>query len=187
MYVVPVSADSELVLLPVDAADEVTALVQRNQDRLARWKDWVAEPLSVERSREWLQERIDDFASGRRIGTYLRVDEELVGSVDMVIRGHIGEVGYWLDAAYEGRGLASAAVRALLDIGFGQRALERVELRTSPLNLRSRALATRLGFRYEGTLRHAVARPACDGSQAFEDAILYALLADEWLSEQAGQ
>jgi ribosomal-protein-serine acetyltransferase len=182
MYVVPVTADAELVLLPVDAAEEVTALVQRNQDRLARWEDWIAEPLSVERSRQWLQERLDDFAAGTRIGTYLRVGGVLAGSVTLSISGHRGEIGYWLDGAYEGQGLATAAARALLDIGFGQRELERIELRTSALNISSRALATRLGFRYEGTLRHAIVRSTGNGNRAFEDEVLYALLAGDWVA-----
>jgi ribosomal-protein-serine acetyltransferase len=176
MYVVPISAQAELVLLPVRAAEEVTALVQRNQDRLACWEDWVTGPLSVERSRQWLQDRLDDFAAGTRIGTYLRVDGVLVGSVALSISGHRGEIGYWLDAAHEGRGLATAASRALLDIGFAQRQLERIELRTSALNTRSRALATRLGFRYEGTLRHAIALPA----GGFHDEVIYGLLRTEW-------
>jgi ribosomal-protein-serine acetyltransferase len=184
MYVVPISEEAELVLLPVSAAEALTALVERNRDRLSEWEDWATRPFSVERSREWLRERIDDFVSGKRIGTYLRVDEELAGSIGLGIRGHVGEVGYWLDSAYEGRGLASAGVRALLDVGFGQRALERIELRTSVRNFRSRALATGVGFVHEGTLRHAIARPGRDGVAVFEDEAIYALLAAEWTRAQ---
>jgi ribosomal-protein-serine acetyltransferase len=176
LYVVPIDDSAELVLLPVTAASDVSALVQRNADRLAPWMSWLAEPFSVERSRSWLQECIDEFVAGRCIGTYLRVGDELAGWASLDVRGHVGEVGYWLDAACEGRGLATAAVRALLDIGFGQRALERIELRAAPANDRSRALAARLGFQHEGTLRHAIRRPA----GGFEDEVLYAMLAQDW-------
>jgi ribosomal-protein-serine acetyltransferase len=182
MYVVPIDDAAELVLLPVSAAADVAALVQRNVGRLAPWVSWLAEPFSVERSRAWLQECIDDFMAGRRIGTYVRVDDELAGWTALDIRGHIGEVGYWLDAAYEGRGLATAAVRTLLDLGFGSRALERMELRASSANERSRALASRVGFRYEGTLRHAIARASGNGRRRFEDEVLYAMLAEEWVA-----
>ena len=158
---------------------------QRNVDRLARWESWIDEPFTVERSRIWLQACLDDFVAGRRIGTFLRVGGELAGWAALDIRGHIGEVGYWLDAAYEGRGMATSAVRALLDVAFGQRGLERVELRTSPANDRSRALAMRLSFRFEGILRHAIARPAVNGDRAFEDETLYAMLAEDWIAAHA--
>ena len=189
MYVVPVDEAAELVLLPVSAAEDVTALVERNRVRLARWESWAARPLSVERSREWLQQRIDAFTAGTRIATYLRVDGELAGSVGLAIRAHVGEVGYWLDKACEGRGVATAAVRALLAVGFGQRALERIELRTSTLNVRSRALATRLGFVHEGTLRHAIESPVeCrHANDAFEDEAVYGLLAREWVDAAAAR
>ena len=62
------------VLLPVTAAEEVSALVQRNRERLAPWMNWVAEPFTAERARDWLRECIDEFVTGRRIGTYLHVD-----------------------------------------------------------------------------------------------------------------
>lgn len=184
MYVVPVDDSAELVLLPVTAAADVCALVQRNRDRLAPWMSWVAGSFTAERGRSWLQACIDEFVAGRRIGTYLRVDGELAGWAALDVRGHIGEVGYWLDAAYEGCGLASRAVTALLHVGFGQRELERVELRTAPGNVRSQAVANRLGFEYEGTLRHAAARPRPDG-QVFEDELLYALLAADWIASRA--
>jgi ribosomal-protein-serine acetyltransferase len=178
VYVVPISDSAELVLPPVSTAEEVSALVLRNADRLRRWESWDPDRFTVEHSRAWLQACIDDFAAGRRIGTYVRVAEELAGWASLDIRGHIGEVGYWLDAGYEGQGLATSAVRTLLDLAFGQRALERVELRTSIANDRSRAVAMRLGFRYEGTLRHAIRLPA----GGFEDEMLFALLAEEWVA-----
>ena len=184
MYIVPIDDSVELVLLPVTAAEEVSTLVQRNRERLAPWMNWVAEPFTAERARDWLRECIDEFVTGRRIGTYLRVDGELAGWAALDIRGHVGVVGYWLDAAYEGRGLASRAITALLNVGFGQRELERIELRTVPANARSQRVASRLGFQHEGTLRHAVARPQADG-QVFEDELLFALLAGEWVAARS--
>ena len=87
----------------------------------------------------------------------------------------MGEVGYWLDAEHEGRGIASRAVAALVRAGFRERRLARVELRTAMDNARSRALAERLGFHREGILRNA---------QAFADRrvdmAIYAVLAREW-------
>jgi ribosomal-protein-serine acetyltransferase len=101
----------------------------------------------------------------------------LAGSVSLRIDRYSrsGEIGYWIDGSYEGRGLVSKAVAAVLDQAFGPLGLDRVVLHTDPANERSRALAGRLGFTEEGLLRRALAFP---GER--RDRAVYGLLADEW-------
>ena len=91
-----------------------------------------------------------------------------------------GEIGDRIDGGYEGRGLASRAVAAVLDHAFGALGIERVSLHTEPANQRSRALARRLGFVEEGLLRQGLAFP--DGRR---DEVVYGLLASEWRDASA--
>lgn len=86
-----------------------------------------------------------------------------------------GDIGYWIDGAYEGRGLTYTAAAAVLDEAFGRLQLDRVGLHTELGNDRSRALARRLGFVEEGVLRKAIASPA-----ERRDQVAYGLLAAEW-------
>ena len=65
------------------------------------------------------------------------------------------EVGYWLAEELQGRGLVTRACRALVAHAFGSMDVHRVEIRAGVDNRRSRAVAERLGFRHEGTLREA--------------------------------
>ena len=65
------------------------------------------------------------------------------------------ELGCWAVAAVEGMGVARAACEALIALARKELRAERVEWRTTTVNARSRALAERLGFRHEGTLRSA--------------------------------
>lgn len=67
------------------------------------------------------------------------------------------ELGCWVVAAAEGRGVAAASCLELLALARSGLRAERVEWRTTPLNVRSRRLAERLGFHYEGTLRSSYA------------------------------
>lgn len=57
------------------------------------------------------------------------------------------ELGYVLARNAQGRGLATEATRAWLDVAFGELGLPRVTAVIHPDNTPSRALATRLGFR----------------------------------------
>jgi RimJ/RimL family protein N-acetyltransferase len=63
------------------------------------------------------------------------------------------ELGSWVTARAEGKGITAACCRALLALARGELMVERIEWRSAPGNLRSRWLAERLGFRFEGTLR----------------------------------
>jgi hypothetical protein len=89
-----------------------------------------------------------------------------------------GEVGYWLDAGFEGHGMATQALTAVFDQAFGPFDLHRIELRTIPTNSRSRSVARRLGFTQEGVLCEAAVFP---GER--RDEVVYGLLASEWIKE----
>lgn len=64
-----------------------------------------------------------------------------------------GEIGYSLLAPYRGRGMATEAVKALVDEAFGEGRLRRLRAYCLPENHASRALLRRVGFREEGVLK----------------------------------
>jgi RimJ/RimL family protein N-acetyltransferase len=63
------------------------------------------------------------------------------------------EIGYWIRKDCEGQGLVSEAVNALTRYAFDQLQAKRVEIRCETENLRSRAVAERLGYELDGCLR----------------------------------
>jgi ribosomal-protein-serine acetyltransferase len=83
-------------------------------------------------------------------------------------------ISYWLSEEFQGKGLVTNAARAIVGHLFAL-GLNRVELYAQPDNLRSRAVADRLGFRPEGTLREIIGR---EGS--YTDRVVHSLLPDEW-------
>jgi len=63
------------------------------------------------------------------------------------------EIGYWCRSGCTGRGFVTEAVRALNRLAFDQLGARRVEVRMDGNNERSRKLAERAGFTFEGVLR----------------------------------
>lgn len=63
------------------------------------------------------------------------------------------ELGIWMVTGSEGRGLAGAVCRTLLAVARRDLRAERVAWNCTTGNARSRRLAERLGFVFEGTLR----------------------------------
>jgi RimJ/RimL family protein N-acetyltransferase len=68
------------------------------------------------------------------------------------------ELGYWMASASRRRGYGTEAARAVVDWAFSKEGLglERIEWRAVVGNVGSARIARALGFRYEGTLRHAL-------------------------------
>ena len=65
----------------------------------------------------------------------------------------------------------------MIDIGFEELGLHRIEIRAGVDNARSRAVSERLGFTYEG-----IEREGSRGSRGFYDLAVYSLLDREWRS-----
>ena len=81
-----------------------------------------------------------------------------LGRAGLDLRPHepgAAEVGYWMAPAARGRGVATAAVRALCRWAFAQPdlALDLIEWRCEVGNVASRRVAEKAGFLMEGTLR----------------------------------
>ena len=88
-------------------------------------------------------------------------------------------IGYWLGAAFQGRGLVTKACRALIAYAFTELKLNRVEIRCAPGNQKSCAIPKRLGFTEEGTLREVEWL-----YDHFVDLVVYGMLASEWPGNQ---
>ena len=63
------------------------------------------------------------------------------------------EIGYWIHTEHAGQGYATEAARALATLAFDELGSRRVEIRMNESNWRSRAVAERLGFEWEATLK----------------------------------
>ena len=109
--------------------------------------------------RIWLQR----YEEGRRAGTreaFAIVDSEDGALLGLVLSPRIdreartAELGYVLAPAARGRGVATEALRQLTEWAFAEGML-RLELLIGVDNDRSRRVAERCGYRFEGILRSA--------------------------------
>jgi ribosomal-protein-serine acetyltransferase len=179
--------DAALVLRTAAVAEAHFALVEANYERLAEWfPDAFQEAPVFAETLANLEEAGRGWLDGSLLPLSIAVKEgdgwRLVGWAQLVIDQQMrsGEVGYWLDGDFVGRGLVTRAVRAILDHAFGTLGLERIGLTAVADNVRSRGVAERLGFTLEGIRREAAAFPAGRRDVAF-----YGLLAREWSVEKA--
>ena len=83
--------------------------------------------------------------SGRMIGT--------CGFTEFRYESNVGVIGYVLNPAFHGQGLATEAVRAVMDFGFRELGLHRIQARFMQGNDPSLRLMQRVGMSFEGYAR----------------------------------
>ena len=118
------------------------------------WPESAAVPAGA---RVWLQ-AYADATNGRVMAAGVFDGSEIVGGALLAHHDPPAasvELGCWATSGVQGLGVARAASEALIAYARAALAVERVAWRSTTVNGRSRALAERLGFRYEGTLRSA--------------------------------
>ncbi len=116
-------------------------------------------------------------------GLFSKEDDSFVGEMNYVgrrdgtIEGkiHRAEVGYNMVSKHWGKGLASEALREIISYIFSTTEIHRLEAIIRPENIRSRNLASRIGFQEEGILRDYI---FWDGE--YRDNVMYSLLKREW-------
>jgi len=92
-----------------------------------------------------------------------------------------GEIGYVLNPAYQGRGVATEAAAAMLRLGFDGLRLHRVVARCDARNVASTRVMRRLGMRCEA---HFVHDEVFKGE--WGDTFVYAMLDYEWRARVGG-
>ncbi len=170
----PLPDDAELRPVTFADAEPLGAVIQANLDHLKPWMPWAhgydpvttrAFVVAAERQAQEDQGAQFVFVRGGRIAGTIGFH-----AINWVNRST--SIGYWIAADAQGRGLATAAVRALTAHAFTAWDLHRVELRAAPDNAPSRAVAERCGFVEEG-----VAREAERIGDRYRDLVVYSLLA----------
>jgi ribosomal-protein-serine acetyltransferase len=168
-----------IVLRAWQPADVATLwkLVNAERDRLGRWLGWVDRMKSPADVTAFIAANRQALADGSGCDLALTVGGTVIGSVGLcdIAEGH-GSLCYWISGAWQRLGMATKAARAVVAHGFGPLGLRRVEAWMIAGDSRGCALAERLGFVPEATLRRRQLH-----RDTWHDQIVYGMLKDEFL------
>ena len=183
-FSIKVDEDLSLKLRHEEDTDTVFNLVEKNRAHLKPWLPWVDKTLTPEDSRKYILDGLENFKNKKTADFGIFYQETLVGSmgfnkIDSVNKK--AEIGYWIDSDYEGKGIMTKCVTTIINYGFNELNLNRIEIRCSILNKRSAAIPKKLGFTHEATLRedHKITEP--ETGAEFTDGLVFGILRKEWL------
>jgi RimJ/RimL family protein N-acetyltransferase len=172
---------ARLTVRPLVEADFEDFYAYDSMPEVARYLYW--EPRGEAESREAFERHLRRTALEREsdalvLGIVWREVGKVVGHVRLgwVSSDHqSGEVGFILNPAYQGHGLAIEAADVMLGLGFDGLRLHRIVGRCDGRNLPSARLMERLGMRREA---HLVENEYVKGE--WTDELIYAMLDREW-------
>lgn len=175
-----VEVDEEVVIREWTVADArlMLGLIDANRQHLRRWHQWVDNTRTVDDTRTFLETASSPEYRARTIAGIVEFHGTAVGvlglgGLDSANRA--AEFGYWLAEEAQGKGIITRGCRALIETAFRERGIHRIVIRTAHDNVRSRAVAERLGFTMEGNQREAFLMQG-----GFRDVVVYSLLVHEW-------
>lgn len=145
-----------LRMLVPENTTELFSLITQNRPYLERWFEWAHHSKSEADCLEFIQQSIQKHQTNKAFDAGIWLDDSLIGIAGLHeinwTHKHV-EIGYWISEKHQGHGYVTQSVQALMTYIFMEYRLNRVEILCATDNLRSRALAERLGFKFEGIER----------------------------------
>jgi len=149
-------------------AEALTTAVASSLPELRPWMPWAQEPPTVPAMISVLAAGDGNFGADKEWQFVLAEpgSDRILGATGLHRRGppDTVEIGYWIRTDATRRGLATFASQALTAAAFAHLSdVTAVEIRMDSSNIRSAAVPSRLGFRFEGEVDQPVDAPGQSG------------------------
>ncbi len=152
--------------------------VDKNREHLSPFLPWVGNMLSVNDFHNYINNCELLYQEGKEVSFVIISNEDAVGRIGLHhinIANKNAAIGYWLTKNAQGKGIITKSCEVVINYGFQQMGLHRIEIKAAVKNLRSQAIPKKFHFTREGILRQAEWV-----NNNFLDIILYSILRNEW-------
>ncbi|MBM7540262.1 GNAT family N-acetyltransferase [Amphibacillus cookii] len=157
-------------------------LITHSREHLRTFLGFVDDTKKQDDTKAFVESTVISNAKQQSFVAVIVVDEQVAGLVGfnkINWSNKRAEFGYWIGEAFVRKGIMTKAVRAIIDYGFAELDLNRIDIRAAFFNKASRGVAEKLGFVQEGVIREAEWL-----HDHFVDHVVYGLLKQDWLDQQ---
>lgn len=172
-----VNQDIELWLVVKEHVEAIYQLADKDRNYLREWLPWVDKTKSSKDVTNYVERANAAYKSKKGYNFTVVYKTEMIGQVSLVgidLDNRKAMIGYWMGKDYQGLGIVSKACTKIIDFGFNEINLNRIEIKCGVENYKSQAIPERLGFTKEGIIR--------DGefvNDKFIDLLLYSKLKND--------
>ena len=129
-----------------------------SREHLLPWLPWAHFYQSFDEMPKFIDEQIEAFNKGAVLGYDIIYKGQFAGAIDLhdlSAENRSCEIGYWLGQTMTSKGIVTRCAAKLAEYAFDEIDMHRVVIEAVDKNTASCAVAERLGFVLEGTLRDA--------------------------------
>lgn len=178
---IPLQFETERLLIRVPRPGDgrvVCEAIRASIEELRKWLPFAQHDQTEEETEANLREAYARFVlrEDMRLLIFDKANGRFIGSSglhnpDWNVRKF--EIGYWIDSRQSGQGYMTEAVEGITTFAFTELLARRVVIRCDALNDKSQAVALRLGYWHEGTLRNESL--SADGTE-MRDTYIFAMI-----------
>jgi len=153
-----VDEEINLTLADPKYATKMFQLIDDDRDYLSQWMSWPKLTTKVSDCEASAKRMLHDYADGKCLPCYIIYKGSLVGTASFnVIDRSLKrvEIGYWLSATYQGRGIVTRVCQQLITVARNDLDIQKIQISVAEENAPSRAVCERLEFDLEGMIKHA--------------------------------
>ncbi|YCK82430.1 GNAT family N-acetyltransferase [Arthrobacter sp. D3-18] len=150
-------AYGQLLVRPLEHSDAAALAVayRRNREHLAPWEPTrVDEFFTTTGQAAVIRAKLNLYDQGSEVPWVVTTPEGIIGMIVLsgIVRGPFlnANLGYWVDAAWTRKGIASGAVAAVVNMATNELGLHRLQAATLAHNTGSQAVLERSGFKRIG-------------------------------------
>lgn len=150
-----------LEIRPLSRAHSGTwfSALTRSRADILQWEGWPESVQSEEEAEVLLQRMESEWSAGQAFHCGIFMEDTLIGCVtacNILWDCRCGDLGYWVDSGFQGRGVAAWAAHAMIGYCFGPLRLQRLEIVIRSDHLASQRVARKLGASFEGIARKRI-------------------------------
>ena len=155
----PLEVNETVLLRPFTSEDcpEFYSMVVENREHLGVWLPWASKVYKLDDAKEYLMRGINATSSGEAVQLGIiekeKITRKLIGLISIRKIGvrepegfYYGEIGYFLSASEQGRGIMTQSVRQLMAYGTAI-GIKQFVMNITEGNNRSIAIAERLNYK----------------------------------------
>lgn len=144
-----------VTIRPFKKTDEAKLAGYLNNKKIwDQLRDYLPHPYSTKDARDHIERSMNDDPTQNFAIDY---NNELVGSISLVLQEdvyrHSTETGFWIAEPFWGKGIATAAIKHIIDYGFNELGIVRIYASVMENNVGSMKALVKAGFQPEGVFR----------------------------------
>ncbi len=157
-WTLPVLTTDRLTLRAVTMDDAEAMFKYSSNDNVSRYVLWETHQ-TLEDAKAFIEMANEAYEMRDFYHWGIEYNGQLIGTIDYVGLNEysgMGEIGYVLSEDYWNKGLVTEAAKRIIDFGFDELGIVRIQARCIAENIASSRVMEKCGMKFEGTLRKSM-------------------------------